>query len=90
VPWLSRRQVSRRRLAAEARAGFVADEVAMGQVFLRDIRLTPVNYQDTVALHSHISSGGWTIGPLEAAVQRQKSHVIDMNNYNSLIEKYLK
>jgi hypothetical protein len=29
--------------------------------------------------HCHTSSGGWTIGPVEAAVQRQ-SHPNDMNN----------
>jgi hypothetical protein len=32
-----------------------------------------------MALHSHISSMGWTIGLLEAAFQTQ-SYPIDMNN----------
>jgi hypothetical protein len=32
----------------------------------------------TVALHAHISPGGWTIGPLLAAVLRRKFHLIDM------------
>jgi hypothetical protein len=30
----------------------------------------PCQYHSTVALHTHISSEGWTIGPLVAAVQR--------------------
>jgi hypothetical protein len=29
----------------------------------------PYQYHSTVALHSHISSGGWTIDPLAAAVE---------------------
>jgi hypothetical protein len=38
----------------------------------------PWQYHSTVELHTHISSGGWKIGPLVAAVQRQ-SHPIDIN-----------
>jgi hypothetical protein len=57
--------------------GFVVDKVALGQVFLRLLWLSH-QYNPTVALYTHISSGGWTIGPLAAAVQRQ-SHPIDMN-----------
>jgi hypothetical protein len=29
------------------------------------------HYHSTVTLHTHVSSGGWTIGPLVAAVQRR-------------------
>jgi hypothetical protein len=38
----------------------------------------PHQYHSTMALHSHISIGGWTTGLLVAAVQRQ-SHPADMN-----------
>jgi hypothetical protein len=37
----------------------------------------PCQCHSTVALHSRVSSGGWTIGPLVAAVQRP-SLPIDM------------
>jgi hypothetical protein len=34
----------------------------------------------TMALHAHISPGGWTVGPLVAAALRRKSHPTDMIN----------
>jgi hypothetical protein len=40
----------------------------------------PCQYHSTVALHSHVSCGGWAIGSLEAEVQGLKSHPIDMSN----------
>jgi hypothetical protein len=48
--------------------GFVVDKVALGQVSLRVVSLC--QYYCTVALHAHILSGGRTIGPFVAAVQR--------------------
>jgi hypothetical protein len=39
----------------------------------------PCQYHSTVALHTHISSGGWTIGPVVATGQTW-SHPISMNN----------
>jgi hypothetical protein len=40
------------------------------------------------ALHAHISPGGWTIGPLAAAVERPKSDPIDMINQYHLVYSY--
>jgi hypothetical protein len=37
-------------------------------------------YHSTVSLHSHISSGGWTTGPLVVRSSETQSHPIDMNN----------
>jgi hypothetical protein len=37
----------------------------------RRIRSFPCRYHFTVILHTHISPGGWTTGPLVAAVQRR-------------------
>jgi hypothetical protein len=69
--------VIRRPLTAEARVHarsahveFVVDKVALGQVFLRVLRFSPVKYNSTVAVQL-IASGGWTIYPLVAAVHRR-------------------
>jgi hypothetical protein len=48
---------------------FVVDKVALGQAFPSYLVFT-CQYHSTVALHTHISSGGWTVGMLVAAVQR--------------------
>jgi hypothetical protein len=48
--------------------GFVVDRVALGQVLLRVLRFSR-QYHSTVALLTHISSGGWTKGPLVAVIQ---------------------
>jgi hypothetical protein len=50
--------------------GFVVDKVALGQVFLRALRFSPVNII-LPSLSKLISSGGWTICPLVAAAQRR-------------------
>jgi hypothetical protein len=76
VPWLRRLVIdlSPRRPVFEPgsmHVGFVVDKVALGQVFLRVLRFFPCQYHSTVFLHTHISSGGWTVCPLAAAVQRR-------------------
>jgi hypothetical protein len=71
--------VSRRLPTAEAQprsqispVGFVADKVALGQVFLE-----PFGFPLSVSFHRcsifiHVSPGGWTVGLLADAVpQRQ-------------------
>jgi hypothetical protein len=54
--------------------GFVVDKVALGQVFLWVLRFFPVNIIPPW-LHTHISSGRWTICPLVVAVQRESYHI---------------
>jgi hypothetical protein len=49
--------------------GFVVDEVALGQVFLWDHLLSPVNIIPPWLSILIFFPGGWTIGPLVAAVQ---------------------
>jgi hypothetical protein len=69
--------VSRRPLTAEAwvrawfasdHVGFAMNKVALGQGFFRVLRFYR-RYYSTVALHTHISPGGGTVGPLIASVQ---------------------
>jgi hypothetical protein len=48
--------------------GFAVDEVELGQIFLEFFRF-PCHYHST-GIHTHISSGGWKISPMEDAVQR--------------------
>jgi hypothetical protein len=57
--------VSRRPLTASPgftpgtiHVGFVVDKVALGQFFLRLLRVFPCQYHSTVVLHTHTSSGG--------------------------------
>jgi hypothetical protein len=69
--------VSCRLLASETRVrarsvhvGFVVDKVSLGQVSVRVLR-----FPLSVALHrcsilTHVSSGRWTMGPLEAQFRR--------------------
>jgi hypothetical protein len=51
--------------------GFVVDKVALGQIFLRVLRVFSCQYHSTVVIHTHISSRGWTVCPFLAAVQRR-------------------
>jgi hypothetical protein len=46
---------------------FLVDKVALGHVFLWVVRF-PRKYYSIGAFHTHIFPGGWTIGPLLAAV----------------------
>jgi hypothetical protein len=69
--------VGRQPLTAEARvrARFSPCEICSGQSstgtgFCPSSLVFPCLYNSTMALHKHISPGGWTIGPLVAAVQR--------------------
>jgi hypothetical protein len=64
--------------------GFVVEKVALRQVFLRVLRVSPVNVIP-LWLHTYVglSSGEWTIGPLVAAVNRRSGHPIDANNDNN-------
>jgi hypothetical protein len=48
---------------------FVMNKVALGQFFSEFFGF-PRQYHSTVDHHTHISSGRWTTGPLEDAVQR--------------------
>jgi hypothetical protein len=66
--------VSRRALTAETQfriraspSGTSVDKMALGQVLLPSFSAFPCQYRSTVALYTHISSGG----PLVAAVQRK-------------------
>jgi hypothetical protein len=65
--------VSRRPLTAEARV--IPCRICDGQSdtrsgFSPSFSGFPCQYHSTAALHTHISSAGWTTGPLVAAVQR--------------------
>jgi hypothetical protein len=58
--------------------------VCVGQIgtetgFSQGSLVFPCQYLPTVALHTHISSGGRTVGAIVAAVQGQ-FHCINMNN----------
>jgi hypothetical protein len=72
VPWLRSlvAGLSPRRFSpGSIRVGFVVDKVALGQVFLRVLRFSPVNIIPP-GLHTLVSSEGRTLGPLVTAVQR--------------------
>jgi hypothetical protein len=74
VPWL-------RRLVAglsprctgfvpeSVRVRFVVVKLALGTFFTEFLDF-PCWYHSTMALHTHISCGGWTTGPFVVAVQR--------------------
>jgi hypothetical protein len=49
---------------------FVVDKVTLRQVFLQ-VLVFPCQYRSAVDLHTHISRGGWKVGPLVTAVQRR-------------------
>jgi hypothetical protein len=77
VPWLRRlvAGLSPRRPGFVPRSlyvGFVVDKVALGQALLRVILFYHSPCHFTVALHTHVSSRGWTIGPLVAVVLRHR------------------
>jgi hypothetical protein len=68
--------VSRRPLTAEARVraqvsarGICSGQSGAGTGFSPSSSVFPCQYHSTVARHTHVSSGGWTIGQLVAAVQ---------------------
>jgi hypothetical protein len=46
-------------------------QTGAGTDYSRSYSGFPCQYYSTVALHTHVSSGGWTVGPLVAAVQRR-------------------
>jgi hypothetical protein len=71
VPWLG-----------SVHVGFLANIVALGQVFLQVIWLFPVS-NVPLTLHTPASFGGSTTGPMVATVQRSQSHAIDTNNNNT-------
>jgi hypothetical protein len=50
---------------------FVVDKVALGQVFNRVLRFSPLSIIIHPGRRTRISSGGRTLGPLVAAVRRQ-------------------
>jgi hypothetical protein len=87
MPWFSRLVIGmslRRPVFAPGSddVGFV-DKVALGEVFLRILRFFPVSIIIRW-LSTLISPRRWTIGPLEATVQRHShSHTIDINNINT-------
>jgi hypothetical protein len=78
--------VNRRPLTAEARVrshlipcGFCGGRGGSGTYFSPSSSVSTCQYHSTVALHTYISSGGCTIGPLCAAVQRHRLAPIDIN-----------
>jgi hypothetical protein len=48
--------------------GFMVDVVALGQVSLRVLRFSAVSIIPLYTALTHVSSGGWTLAPLTAAV----------------------
>jgi hypothetical protein len=71
VPWLRKlgAGLSRRRPWSAPRVslcGICGGRSGNGSV----LRLFTCLYHSNLALHDHMSSGGWTVGPLLAAVQR--------------------
>jgi hypothetical protein len=74
VPWLRQfvSGLSMRRPGFAPRSvhvGCVVDKVALVR-FISEFFGFPCQYNSTVALRTHVSSGGWTIDPLVTAVQR--------------------
>jgi hypothetical protein len=76
VPWLRRLVAvlsprSTRFVPGSMHVGFLVEEVTLGQVSHR-VLVFPCQYHSTEVLHTHVSSGGWTICPLLVAVQGRK------------------
>jgi hypothetical protein len=63
--------VSRRSLTPEARVSQWGICGGQSEISFPTSCSIPCQYHSTVALQTHVSSGGWTIGPLVAAVQRR-------------------
>jgi hypothetical protein len=92
-PWMAQ-AASRQPLTAEAlvRARFSAHGICVGQSgtgisFFPRSSVFLLQYS-TVTLHCHISPEGWTIGPLEAAVQRHRLTPSTWTVYSSLHPAY--
>jgi hypothetical protein len=91
VLWLSRLVVglSQRRSGFAPRSvhvGFVVNEVALEQVFLKHFLVLPCQYHSPVALHPHILLGGWTIGQWVAAAQ---THILTLSTLTTVLSSHL-
>jgi hypothetical protein len=65
--------VSRRSVTAEAEVspcGICGGQNATGTYFSPNSSVLLCQYHSTVALHTRVSSGGWTIGQLVATVHK--------------------
>jgi hypothetical protein len=66
--------VSRRPFTAEswvhAQVSPCGEQSGTGTGFSPSSLVLPCQYHSTIVLHTHISSGGWTVCPLVVAVQR--------------------
>jgi hypothetical protein len=69
--------ISRRPVTTEAwvRAqvstrGICGEQIGTGTGFSPSCLVFPCQYNSSLAVHTHMSPGGWTTGPLVAAVQR--------------------
>jgi hypothetical protein len=78
VPWLRLVADLSPRWPRSFHVGFVVDKAALVLLSLYVLAFPP-SVSFLLGCPYSLSSGGWTIGPLVAAVQRQ-SHPIDMNN----------
>ena len=58
-----------RKVPTAVYVGFVVNTVAMGQVFLRIIRLSTLNYHSAKSPFTYLSAGAGTAGPLAAALR---------------------
>jgi hypothetical protein len=70
-------------VTAEARfspCGICGGQSGNGTGFSLTSLVFPHQYHSAVALHAHVSSGGWTVGPLMATVQRHSLTPINMND----------
>jgi hypothetical protein len=63
--------------------GFVVDRVALGQAFLRALRFSLSVSFHRCSIFTHVSSGGWTMGPLEAQFYRDIVSLYCNSNNNS-------
>jgi hypothetical protein len=64
---------------------FVVDKMVLGQAFLPALRFS-CQYHYTVAVHSCVSPGGRTVGPLVGCCSETYSHPINMDdNMNNIL-----
>jgi hypothetical protein len=56
--------------------GFVVYKVALGQVFPESFGFILSISFHRCSIFTHVSSGGWTVDPLAAAVPKRQSHPI--------------